>query len=407
MFESFVSNIRSHSNRLTNSLSMENFKLKASETLDNLKSNLTDTTNSISLYFNDEQPRKGPSKTISTPNLNKFCNDKTNLKWPVLVDNKMVWIDYETYQNELAEDDEEPDIVDRFVRVISVNDDERTNCNRRNDREEIRRRLAAGCDSEDYYGSDKPGKKPSLQARLQSGMNLQICFMNETSSDTESPSSESAPPTTSQITPPVKSNKSPPEPPKSLNLPNVGRTRNINASCHSGPQSMKTVSSFFQSDTGDFFSRQARLQTEARLALSQAKERARMQMEAERCRSQTSPITQMLRESLNKVGIKFPEDRRRLSRQMLTDMNVAQLQVIVNDLHTQIEILNESLVKFLMERDELHMSQDSMLVDIEDITRYLGAKESSLKEDIVKNNNLTPQQSTRPVITRLVSLGKK
>lgn len=54
-----------------------------------------------------------------------------------------------------------------------------------------------------------------------SGMNLQICFMNETSSDTESPSSESAPPTTSQISAPVKSNKSPPEPPKSLNLPNV------------------------------------------------------------------------------------------------------------------------------------------------------------------------------------------
>ena len=52
-------------------------------------------------------------------------------------------------------------------------------------------------------------------------------------------------------------------------------------------------------------------------------------------------------------------------------MNVAQLQVIVNDLHTQIETLNESLVKFLIDRDDLHMEQDSMLVDIEDLTRYL------------------------------------
>ena len=60
-----------------------------------------------------------------------------------------------------------------------------------------------------------------------------------------------------------------------------------------------------------------------------------------------------------------------MSRQMLTDMNIAQLQIIVNDLHTHIEKLNESLVQFLMERDELHMSQDSMLVDIEDLTRYL------------------------------------
>lgn len=33
--------------------------------------------------------------------------------------------------------------------------------------------------------------------------------------------------------------------------------------------------------------------------------------------------------------------------------------------------LNESLVRFLMERDDLHMEQDSMLVDIEDLTRYL------------------------------------
>lgn len=56
---------------------------------------------------------------------------------------------------------------------------------------------------------------------------------------------------------------------------------------------------------------------------------------------------------------------------MLTDMNIAQLQVIVNDFHTQIERLNENLVQFLMDRDDLHMSQDSMLVDIEDLTRYL------------------------------------
>lgn len=56
---------------------------------------------------------------------------------------------------------------------------------------------------------------------------------------------------------------------------------------------------------------------------------------------------------------------------MLTDMNIAQLQIIVNELHTQIEKLNERLVQYLMERDDLHMSQDSMLVDIEDLTRYL------------------------------------
>lgn len=37
------------------------------------------------------------------------------------------------------------------------------------------------------------------------------------------------------------------------------------------------------------------------------------------------------------LGIPFPWDCRRLSRQILTELNIAQLQVIVNDLHTQIE----------------------------------------------------------------------
>lgn len=49
---------------------------------------------------------------------------------------------------------------------------------RRNDREEIRRKLAMGFD-EDYYGGERVNKKPSLQTRLQGGMNLQICFVNE------------------------------------------------------------------------------------------------------------------------------------------------------------------------------------------------------------------------------------
>lgn len=47
-----------------------------------------------------------------------------------------------------------------------------------------------GSDGDDYYGGERAGRKPSLQARLQGGMNLQICFMNETISDNESPNSD-------------------------------------------------------------------------------------------------------------------------------------------------------------------------------------------------------------------------
>lgn len=32
---------------------------------------------------------------------------------------------------------------------------------------------------EEYYYNERTFKKPNLQTRLQSGMNLQICFMNE------------------------------------------------------------------------------------------------------------------------------------------------------------------------------------------------------------------------------------
>ncbi|RZC39576.1 schwannomin-interacting protein 1-like, partial [Asbolus verrucosus] len=306
---------------------------------------------------------------------------------------------------------DEHNIVDRFIKVITINDDA---FERRTDREEIRRRLAMG--SEDDYYTDRPGRKPSLQARLQSGMNLQICFMNETVSDNESPGSDTECPMTNP--------KQPKTSPKNSN--SLSYQEKI-AAPPARPATLSIGQPLLQPVTQpmtetDFFARQARLQTEARMALAQAKEMARMQMEIERQRQKKSPITEMVRNSLEKVGIPFPEEKRRLSRQILTEMNVAQLQVIVNDLHTQIETLNESLVKFLMDRDDLHMEQDSMLVDIEDLTRYLGAKEQVFKEQTLaplQNNNIPPpspapssplavlNSSMKPHLHRIASLVKK
>ncbi|CAH0382123.1 unnamed protein product [Bemisia tabaci] len=269
---------------------------------------------------------------------------------------------------------------------------------RRNDREEIRRRLASG-DTEEFPSNNRPRKKPSLQSRLQNGMNLQICFMNETMSDNESPSSDQESPVKTASSKTSQSELSEPSP-KPLTSKTVRPL--FNNKTQPVPQEAMQVET-------DFFTQQAKLQADARQALAEAKETARRQMEIERERMTTSPITDMLRASLTKVGVPFPEERRRLSRQLLTNLNVAQLQVIVNDLHTQIEILNEDLVKMLMERDELHMGQDSMLVDIEDLTRYLGAKEKSLKEDLRLNNNPDPVKILTPFpvkskSTRLTSL---
>lgn len=121
--------------------------------------------------------------------------------------------------------------------------------------------------SEDDYYTDRPGRKPSLQARLQSGMNLQICFMNETVSDTESPNSDTECPMTA---------KQPKTDTKNANI--VEKIAPVRPATLSIGQPLLQPIKEPMTET-DFFTRQARLQTEARMALAQAKEMARMQME--------------------------------------------------------------------------------------------------------------------------------
>lgn len=151
-----------------------------------------------------------------------------------------------------------------------------------------------GAEDDYYTNCDRPGRKPSLQARLQSGnilftldsitssltfpffsgMNLQICFMNETASDTESPSSDSECPMTNP-----KQAKS--TSPKAVNDKNdIDKMTNIPtrpATLSIGQPLLQPLSQSM--NDADFFTKQARLQTEARMALAQAKEMARMQME--------------------------------------------------------------------------------------------------------------------------------
>ncbi|XP_021183995.3 schwannomin-interacting protein 1 homolog isoform X1 [Helicoverpa armigera] len=268
---------------------------------------------------------------------------------------------------------------------------------KRNDREEIRRRLAMGAEADEYYSmghTDRPGKKPSLHSRLQSGMNLQICFMNETASDNESQASDiekNYNNTKSLSRSSIFSKSSYNHPyqtrPLSVNITKHDKISTVQSGAKLRPTSLslKTKSRSSHSlghieiKESDFYVLQATLQTEARIALAQAKEMARIQMERERRSRAVSPVTEMLRRSMQKANAPLAPDRRRVSRQLLTDMNIAQLQVIVNELHSQIESLNDTLVKMLMARDELHMGQDSMLVDIEDLTRYLGVKEQTKK----------------------------
>lgn len=311
-----------------------------------------------------------------------------------------------------SQGDEDWNFFDNIVQLLGDADSEE----RRHDREAIRQKLAMDTDLEECFGAERPSRKPSLAVRLQESKNLQICFMNETAAELDS--LELA---TAEDGGQTGKKKAKPSP---AGLPNGLLNESANVSLlqasakpaqSAGASSVSTRRASLQEEAApkrpsfffnrrkswrqkkadgeakkecssaaaaaeerwsgeDFATRQARLQAEARAALAQAKEMARMQMEVERQQKKKSPIADI-------VGISFPDSRHRLSRQLLNDMNVAQLQVIVNDLHSQIESHNEDLVKFLLERDDLHMEQDSMLVDIEDMTRFLGAKNSSAPQD--------------------------
>lgn len=105
-------------------------------------------------------------------------------------------------------------------------------------------------------------------------------------------------------------------------------------------------------------------------------------MQAEKCERQ-------IRDDIAKLLVHSPESKRfldqdkkypvtsSLNRRILTPMNVSQLQVILNYLLTQIETLNENLVQYLITRDELAIEQDSLLTDVEDITKCIQGHDMS------------------------------
>ncbi|XP_052705555.1 IQCJ-SCHIP1 readthrough transcript protein-like isoform X2 [Crassostrea angulata] len=201
----------------------------------------------------------------------------------------------------------------------------------RNDRETIRKKLAMDSGAENEMFRTQPSFKKAYSAKP-ANTNLQICFMNE------------------------EQEGSNPPPTQSTDKSNTNRREILNG-C--GNTTNKE-----EGEDKTFLMKQVKLQQEAKIALAQASTMAHMQLEVEK---------EMKKKTANKnmVAVPFLESikHNKVMKEELYIMNLGQLQVLVEDLHTQIENLNEDLMNLLMERDELHMSQDSMLVDIEDLTR--------------------------------------
>ena len=123
-------------------------------------------------------------------------------------------------------------------------------------------------------------------------------------------------------------------------------------------------------DAEAFTSYLAQIQSGARQKLKAAKyEAARAAADSD---GESSKLSRDLPELIGeKTAARiFPSKLcRKLGRRALTELNVAQLQILLNYLLSRIEELNEKLVVDLIERDELLMEQDSLLTDIEDITK--------------------------------------
>lgn len=240
--------------------------------------------------------------------------------------------------------------------------------NYNSDRDEIRRKLAIVSNSSSSASSfnDQANeiaisdylRKTNLSKNNYLGQNLQICFMNESSSD-DLPENETCQSET-------------------IKNKNKEETQSTKTRSNQMPCSF-SVFSFDPNDSCDsFLSQHLTLQNETKQALAQVQSNVKLEMELESKKivKQQSPIADIV--GLSTYGVL------RLEREHIVDMNIGQLQVIANDLCNQIENINEDLKNLLIIRDDQYMTQDALLVDIEDVTKRIQEYAAAFQK---KNSN--------------------
>lgn len=105
---------------------------------------------------------------------------------------------------------------------------------------------------------------------------------------------------------------------------------------------------------------------EAKKALKAAREMAQMQMQLEKDQSKSNPTSGVANDNkANSTPINLKLDANRLLK-----ASKSQIEGFIDEINAKTTELNLSLVKLLEERDELNMEQDSLLIDIEDLTRF-------------------------------------
>lgn len=245
-------------------------------------------------------------------------------------------------------------------------------------REEIRRRLAVGLTG----GADGGEGDQALQQRsngyrrgFQSSANsdLQICFINEFINETASDEEEAnggggadakdvdhddGDAASGEDGSDSEPEQEPAVFPRSRSEWDAFRNPDLLAHETS---SHETVTHAEERRLKKFRRKQLKLQRAAQTALSTCEKQARRKSFVERQKRKLDNPLKCI------AGIE-PEN---LSNESLSHLNVATLQVIVNAYLTKIEQYNEELVQFLLEKDDLQHEQESIIVDIEDLSESL------------------------------------
>lgn len=90
----------------------------------------------------------------------------------------------------------------------------------------------------------------------------------------------------------------------------------------------------------------------------------------EKSQQGVSSMSNFIKHTLKKVNREQKQQKHQtpitsFTPQLLSTMNVTQLQIVVNEIYDFRGILNELLMKSLEERDELLSKRDAVLVQIE------------------------------------------
>ncbi|XP_067948821.1 IQCJ-SCHIP1 readthrough transcript protein-like isoform X2 [Watersipora subatra] len=128
------------------------------------------------------------------------------------------------------------------------------------------------------------------------------------------------------------------------------------ASCAAGGDNSET----------DLATKQQRLHDQATIAYIQAGPIAKKLIEVEKKSEEPSQIARMLG-----ISTFRSQGEMTLNKKRLESLSLAQLQVVYNAMQNEIERLNEELMEIAVARDELHMQQDSILVNIEDLEKRI------------------------------------